>query len=656
MSGSKVVYVRVNPTEEIDEDYISFDEDGQSLTFQSGKNNQHSFMKKSVSSYSFRFSSIFQDTDQNMLFNATTRTITENALNGVSSSIFAIGSKGSGKSYTFTGSQIAYRERGIIPRTIAYLFQKIAANPEHEIDVRCSFIEFVNEQLYDVLWAFNGQEPVELKILESKQGKISVKNLFTPKIANEQEGLERLFSGNAQRAMHPEHLQMIYVFTLWLDSTKSPPEAKPIHSKIHFVEMPTAVNLDPSTMPPNEFQRMSSINKAMTVLEQVLVAGDLVSFRSSPFTHFLKDALDSRTFLVHLNLSTPHLEQALSTLKYASRIQGNSNDDILNRKEHKDTQIARLQREIDEARAQLRVKNPAVTYKEPDREEKQRLSEIVTSYLSDALPQFPINSIAEVTSALALMKDAYRAQRVAVEEQLRERYVFTVKPITPEETGVDEPQYEPLDPDEGIAFFPLPPNEAEMRLIFQSTEGLTVETEITERKTELDEVRAKKREVGAAVNQQKEKIDELRGKIKTLEGHRPPPINGVPFLTEEELKFREELKGVKGEYKSKFAEFSTLKDREIELIDEIQQREDSQNAAFEIWLEEKRRVETKDSEEEEDDEELLDKVERRKRRDFQRAIEEDPTAGPFFNAGWRVKIILEREFRPNGTRRQPIVE
>lgn len=75
---------------------------------------------------------------------------------GINATIFAYGATGSGKTYTLTGSQTKYEERGLIPRTIEYLFQ-LVTNVNFHIPTKCnilvqikSLIIFIleNEQLH----------------------------------------------------------------------------------------------------------------------------------------------------------------------------------------------------------------------------------------------------------------------------------------------------------------------------------------------------------------------------------------------------------------------------------------------------------------------------------------------------------------------------
>lgn len=655
--GRGKVYIRVKPTDEIANDFIKLGEDGQSITVKSLKKHPKSFLKHQISSYSFQFASILLNTDQQAMFNLTAKPALEAALNNIPGCIISCGGKGSGKSYTLNGPVGDYHQRGMIPRAINHLFQRILTSPELGIVVRVSYVEFLNEQLFDVLNAFNGMPPKELKITELKSGLIAVKHLLTPVVKDEQAALERLFMGNAQRALNPDHLLTTSVFTLWLDSDVPQPSTdEPLHSKIHFVDMATTVKFTTTNRESEEFHRLAAINRTMTVLERVLIAKEHIPYRSCPLTHMLKDSLPNRCLIAHCSFDTESLPATLGTLKFSARVQGESSDDILNLKEHKDSQILRLQKEIDDLRSQLRVRNPAISFCEPDRQERQILSETVQSYLSDAIQQFPLRSLYEVRAALQIMKDQYRSQKVAAEEQLREKYVFTVKPPEPSKVNVVQEAEKEVEVVDYTTFFPSGPTDKELWYIYRTTTGSEINDEIIERQNMISANKKELRTVALTVNELKDKIDLLKDRLSQKQENRLPPLDGVLVIDEEELQIREELAEVKQRYKAEFAIFNEKKDIEARLTAEIEEREQQLKRDFEDWTNEKDKQVVVEQEEEEEIEELLDEEERKERREYQKLMEQDPKAAPYFFAYKKIQKILAKEFRKNGTRKAPVPE
>lgn len=58
---------------------------------------------------------------------------------------------GSGKTFTMTGSTEEYETRGVIPRSIQYIFEIIRQSPNTLYSVYISYLEIYNEFGYDLL-------------------------------------------------------------------------------------------------------------------------------------------------------------------------------------------------------------------------------------------------------------------------------------------------------------------------------------------------------------------------------------------------------------------------------------------------------------------------------------------------------------------------
>ncbi len=90
------------------------------------------YIDNTIEKYQFSFHKIFDmNTKQNEIFSAMAIPIIDNTLNGYNGTIFAYGQTGSGKTYTMTGGTASYDERGLIPRTITYIFKKCKENKEY---------------------------------------------------------------------------------------------------------------------------------------------------------------------------------------------------------------------------------------------------------------------------------------------------------------------------------------------------------------------------------------------------------------------------------------------------------------------------------------------------------------------------------------------
>lgn len=61
-------------------------------------------------------------------------------MDGYNGTIFAYGQTGSGKTYTITGGAERFADRGIIPRTIAYIFNETKKRTQSSFEVKYSNI------------------------------------------------------------------------------------------------------------------------------------------------------------------------------------------------------------------------------------------------------------------------------------------------------------------------------------------------------------------------------------------------------------------------------------------------------------------------------------------------------------------------------------
>ena len=68
-------------------------------------------------------------------------------MEGYNGTIFAYGQTSSGKTYTMEGLSLDSENRGIIPRMMGYIFQKIREMEAIQFRVKCSFIEIYNEKI-----------------------------------------------------------------------------------------------------------------------------------------------------------------------------------------------------------------------------------------------------------------------------------------------------------------------------------------------------------------------------------------------------------------------------------------------------------------------------------------------------------------------------
>ena len=90
-------------------------------------------------------------TRQETVFNEVAKDVIDGCFEGYNGTIFAYGQTGSGKTFTITGGAERYADRGIIPRTLSYIFDHVKRTTDHQFKVNISYLEIYNANGYDLL-------------------------------------------------------------------------------------------------------------------------------------------------------------------------------------------------------------------------------------------------------------------------------------------------------------------------------------------------------------------------------------------------------------------------------------------------------------------------------------------------------------------------
>ncbi|MEQ2261774.1 Kinesin- protein 6, partial [Xenotaenia resolanae] len=124
-------------------------------------------------------------------------------LSGYNGTIFAYGQTGSGKTFTITGGAERYSDRGIIPRTLSYLYERFSQDSSMMYSTQISYLEIYNEVGYDLLDSRHEASRLEdlpkVVIMEDPEQNIHLKNLSLQQSTNEEEALNLLFLGDTNR-------------------------------------------------------------------------------------------------------------------------------------------------------------------------------------------------------------------------------------------------------------------------------------------------------------------------------------------------------------------------------------------------------------------------------------------------------------------------
>ncbi|CAJ0968388.1 unnamed protein product, partial [Ranitomeya imitator] len=127
----------------------------------------------------------------------------DSVLTGYNGTIFAYGQTGSGKTFTITGGAERYSDRGVIPRTLSYIFEALQKDGSKVYTVHISYLEIYNECGYDLLDQKHEASKLEdlpkVTIMEDPDQNIHLKNLSMQQATTEEEALNLLFLGDTNR-------------------------------------------------------------------------------------------------------------------------------------------------------------------------------------------------------------------------------------------------------------------------------------------------------------------------------------------------------------------------------------------------------------------------------------------------------------------------
>jgi kinesin family protein 6/9 len=310
---------------------------------------------------------VLDNASQETMYEVAADEITSSVLDGYNGTVMAYGQTGAGKTFTISGGTANYKERGIAPRCISHIFREIANRPEHAFVVRCSYLEIYNEKMHDLLATAEGAPldagGMDMQVAE-QDGQVHVKGLTHMIASSEEEALNFMFEGETNRAIASHQLnrnstRSHCVFTMHLESrSRVESSEKVTRGKLNLVDLAGSERIKKSGSEGVLASEAMYINKSLTFLEQVVIAladrsRDHIPYRQSTLTNVLKDSLggNSKTLMcANVWGQAEHLEETLSTLKFASRMMRIANEVVDNTTLDPSMLLKKYEREIRDLR------------------------------------------------------------------------------------------------------------------------------------------------------------------------------------------------------------------------------------------------------------------------------------------------------------------
>ncbi|XP_051169698.1 kinesin-like protein KIF3B isoform X2 [Leptopilina boulardi] len=355
-------------------------------------------------SWNFSFFKIFEETaEQEIIFNEVAKPVIHSVLNGYNGTIFAYGQTGSGKTYTITGEQNSYDLRGILPRTLQYLFTLVKKQTENLYSIEISYLEIYNENGYDLLnrkqeWslATKIEDLPRVTIQEDETGTLHLKNLSFWPVTNEKDALDLLFIGDTNRVvsetpMNPMSSRSHCIFTI-IVSMKKFGSNHYSRAKMHLVDLAGSERVYKCAITGTILTEAKHINLSLHYLEQVIVClgqqnANHIPYRNSLLTAILRDSLGGNcltTMLATLSLSIQNLEETISTCRFAQRVALVKNDVNLCIQHDIHSENTLLKMENEQLKKQIEIlKNQLVNQspRELNEDEKEYLDKSVEEFL-----------------------------------------------------------------------------------------------------------------------------------------------------------------------------------------------------------------------------------------------------------------------------------
>ncbi|XP_008511392.2 kinesin-like protein KIF19 [Equus przewalskii] len=266
---------------------------------------------------------------QEMVYQATTKSLIEGVISGYNATVFAYGPTGCGKTYTMLGTD---HEPGIYVRTLNDLFHAIEeTSNDMEYEVSMSYLEIYNEMIRDLLNPALGY----LELREDSKGVVQVAGITEVSTINAKEVMQLLMKGNRQRTQEPTAANQTSsrshaVLQVAVRQRSRVPNVlqEVRQGRLFMIDL---AGSERAAQTQNRGQRMKEgahINRSLLALGNCINAlsdkssNKYINYRDSKLTRLLKDSLggNSRTVMIaHISPASSAFEESRNTLTYAGR-------------------------------------------------------------------------------------------------------------------------------------------------------------------------------------------------------------------------------------------------------------------------------------------------------------------------------------------------
>lgn len=292
------------------------------------------------SKHEFLFDHVFDAASANEdVYGDLAKPVVDAAIAGYNGTVFAYGQTSSGKTHSMVGSS---RDPGITPRAIEDVMRiaREAAGGRRYL-VRVTYCEIYNEIIRDLL----DEDAKELTVREDSNGRtfIDAQEVVVTSLDDAMEMLRKgqTVRSTAETAMNRNSSRSHTIFTLIIESRGDALGAEKSlrSSTLHLVDLAGSERAKSTKATGARLREGAHINKSLLTLGTIInkLSSGLESghlpYRDSKLTRVLRQSLGGNARTAVLCAATPspmHVEETLSTLKFAERAKKVTNSAIRN--------------------------------------------------------------------------------------------------------------------------------------------------------------------------------------------------------------------------------------------------------------------------------------------------------------------------------------
>ena len=282
-----------------------------------------------VSPLKFTFDQVFPSTSlQHQIFDYAAKPLLNEVFEGINCTLFCYGQTSSGKTFTMEGISNDVSLKGIIPRAMLFIFDKIKTmSREIEFSIKCSYYQIYNEKIQDLL----DTRKTDLQIREDKCKGIWVEDCTEIYVNSANEMYEVFQCGTNNRTVSATEMNKgssrshsLFVVTIFqknivTDSSKS--------AKVFFVDLAGSEKMSKTGISGGVgLKEAQNINKSLMTLGMVINAltenANHVPYRDSKLTRVLQESLGGNsqtTLIITCSPSNVNASESLSTLRFGQR-------------------------------------------------------------------------------------------------------------------------------------------------------------------------------------------------------------------------------------------------------------------------------------------------------------------------------------------------